>query len=209
MGLWINPEEVKKAVTIEEVLNHFGIEVKWRNRPYFILCPFHPEKKPSFYVDVKDQLGYCFGCRRGGDVIRIAMEFLNAGFYEAAAYLAKTFNVVSSGHWKASESIRRTHKLVNLQSNRRLVNSLKASIRIDERARLPLVRRREHVFDELDRLLHEKGDSHPLAFLGAALELYFEGLALMASFEVEAYASFLKEAEKEHSQSGSRGGGSR
>ncbi len=34
------------------------------------LCPLHPDCKPSFLLDPGKSLFYCYGCGRGGDVIR-------------------------------------------------------------------------------------------------------------------------------------------
>ena len=36
------------------------------------LCPLHGDHKPSFLVDTNKDLFYCYGCGRGGDVIRFA-----------------------------------------------------------------------------------------------------------------------------------------
>jgi DNA primase len=36
------------------------------------LCPLHHDHKPSFLVDPCKNLFYCYGCGRGGDVIRFA-----------------------------------------------------------------------------------------------------------------------------------------
>jgi len=36
------------------------------------LCPLHDDHQPSFLVDPHKNLFYCYGCRRGGDVIRFA-----------------------------------------------------------------------------------------------------------------------------------------
>ena len=36
------------------------------------LCPLHDDHKPSFLVDPHKNLFYCYGCGRGGDVIRFA-----------------------------------------------------------------------------------------------------------------------------------------
>ena len=36
------------------------------------LCPLHEDHKPSFLVDPNQDLFYCYGCGRGGDVIRFA-----------------------------------------------------------------------------------------------------------------------------------------
>ena len=36
------------------------------------LCPLHGDHQPSFLVDPNKDLFYCYGCGRGGDVIRFA-----------------------------------------------------------------------------------------------------------------------------------------
>ena len=36
------------------------------------LCPLHADHKPSFLLDPGKNLFYCYGCGRGGDVIRFA-----------------------------------------------------------------------------------------------------------------------------------------
>ena len=36
------------------------------------LCPLHCDRKPSFLVNSSKSLFYCYGCGRGGDVIRFA-----------------------------------------------------------------------------------------------------------------------------------------
>ena len=37
-------------------------------------CPFHEERTPSFSVDPVEKLYYCFGCGKGGDVVRFAEQ---------------------------------------------------------------------------------------------------------------------------------------
>ena len=36
------------------------------------LCPLHDDHQPSFLVHPGKSLFYCYGCGRGGDVIRFA-----------------------------------------------------------------------------------------------------------------------------------------
>ena len=38
------------------------------------LCPLHADRKPSFLVDPGKSLFYCYGCGRGGDVIRFPVD---------------------------------------------------------------------------------------------------------------------------------------
>jgi DNA primase len=51
------------------------------------LCPLHTDHKPSFLVDPHKNLFYCYGCGRGGDVIRFAELYHQVKFSEAVALL--------------------------------------------------------------------------------------------------------------------------
>jgi DNA primase len=56
-------------------------------------CPFHEERTPSFSVDPVDKLYYCFGCGKGGDVVRFVQETENLDFAGAIEWLAERFRV--------------------------------------------------------------------------------------------------------------------
>jgi DNA primase len=51
------------------------------------LCPLHPDHKPSFLVDPNKNLFYCYGCGRGGDVIRFAELYHQVNFPQALTLL--------------------------------------------------------------------------------------------------------------------------
>ena len=51
------------------------------------LCPLHEDHKPSFLVDPLKNLFYCYGCGRGGDVIRFAELYHQVRFPQALALL--------------------------------------------------------------------------------------------------------------------------
>jgi DNA primase len=51
------------------------------------LCPLHRDHKPSFLVDPHHNLFYCYGCGRGGDVIRFAELYHQVKFPQALALL--------------------------------------------------------------------------------------------------------------------------
>jgi DNA primase len=53
------------------------------------LCPLHADHRPSFLVDPNKNLFYCYGCGRGGDVIRFAELYHGARFAEAMARLRR------------------------------------------------------------------------------------------------------------------------
>jgi len=53
------------------------------------LCPLHEDHKPSFLVDPLKNLFYCYGCDRGGDVIRFAELYHQVKFPQALALLRR------------------------------------------------------------------------------------------------------------------------
>ena len=59
------------------------------------LCPLHADHKPSFLVDPNKNLFYCYGCGRGGDVIRFAELYHGVPFREAIALLRRWYGMGS------------------------------------------------------------------------------------------------------------------
>jgi DNA primase len=53
------------------------------------LCPLHADRKPSFLLDTNKNLFYCYGCGRGGDVIRFAELYHGVAFGDAIALLRR------------------------------------------------------------------------------------------------------------------------
>lgn len=53
------------------------------------LCPFHSERTPSFTVTPELQIFHCYGCGKGGNVIRFMEEIEGYSFPEAVRYLAE------------------------------------------------------------------------------------------------------------------------
>jgi len=54
------------------------------------LCPLHLDHKPSFLVDPIQNLFYCYGCGRGGDLIRFVELYRDVSFSEAMALLRRS-----------------------------------------------------------------------------------------------------------------------
>ena len=59
-----------------------------RNR-WMGVCPLHSDHRPSFLVDSVKSLFYCYGCGRGGDVIRFAELYHQVRFPQAVALLQR------------------------------------------------------------------------------------------------------------------------
>lgn len=64
------------------------VKIKKKGNNYFGCCPFHNEKTPSFSVNDKKQIFYCFGCGASGSVIDFFMEFDRFTFVETIEELA-------------------------------------------------------------------------------------------------------------------------
>ena len=85
--------QVREAADIVAVIGEV-ITLKHRGRNWLGLCPFHGEKTPSFNVSREKGTYYCFGCKKGGDVIDFVMETERLAFGEAVERLADRFGVV-------------------------------------------------------------------------------------------------------------------
>ena len=85
-------DQLREAADIVVVVGeHLTLRKTGRN--YVGLCPFHGEKTPSFSVSREKGTYYCFGCKRGGDVIDFVMEMERVAFAEAVERLADRFGV--------------------------------------------------------------------------------------------------------------------
>lgn len=80
-------DEVRAASDLVDVVSD-RVRLKKQGQRYVGLCPFHNEKSPSFSVDPTQNLYYCFGCRRGGDVFKFVEEIEGVGFLDSVRLLA-------------------------------------------------------------------------------------------------------------------------
>jgi DNA primase len=62
------------------------------------ICPLHSDHKPSFLVDPSKSLFYCYGCGRGGDLIRFAELYHDVRFPQALAVLRQWRGLTSLLH---------------------------------------------------------------------------------------------------------------
>ncbi len=85
--------EVKAAADIVEVISQRTSLRRASSSRYTGRCPFHEEKTPSFSVDPVGKLYYCFGCGKGGDVVRFVQETEGLDFADAIRWLADRFRV--------------------------------------------------------------------------------------------------------------------
>jgi DNA primase len=85
-------DRVKDAADIVEIVSAYT-ELHQRGQDYWGNCPFHDERTPSFKVNPRDKLYYCFGCEASGDVFRFVEEKEGLTFPEAVESLAERYGV--------------------------------------------------------------------------------------------------------------------
>lgn len=86
--MWI-VEDLEWAIDMVDLVWRYT-KLKKSGTNYKALCPFpwHSEKTPSFMVSPTKQIGYCFGCHRGGWAIKFIMDIENCTFKEAVEILS-------------------------------------------------------------------------------------------------------------------------
>ena len=90
-------EEIKSRCDIANVISSY-IKIKPSGANYKVLCPFHGEKTPSFYINTSKQIYKCFGCGEGGDVINFVMKIENLDFMDAVKLLANRCGIEINTH---------------------------------------------------------------------------------------------------------------
>ncbi len=103
-------QEIRNATDIVEYIGTF-VKLKKRGKSYLGLCPFHSEKTPSFNVSPDKGMYYCFGCSRGGDVIKFVMEWEKASYVEAIEILAERAGITIVRTEESDQSASETEKL--------------------------------------------------------------------------------------------------
>jgi DNA primase len=84
--------EVKARSDLVEVVAGY-VQLQKAGQRYKGLCPFHPEKTPSFTVSPDRQAWYCFGCQDGGDVYDFVEKIEHVDFRQALELLAERVGV--------------------------------------------------------------------------------------------------------------------
>ena len=109
-------EAVRERTDLAKVVSGYLSLKKQGHDSLVGICPFHPEKTPSFSVSPSKGVYYCFGCGEGGDAIGFLRKVENLTFTEAVERLAQDAGVTlryeaeSTGDRKAASKREALHK---------------------------------------------------------------------------------------------------
>ena len=83
-----NIQLIKERLDLLDFLRSY-LKVSPAGKNFKANCPFHKEKTPSFIISLDRQIWHCFGCSKGGDIIKFLMLYENLEFFEALKILGE------------------------------------------------------------------------------------------------------------------------
>jgi DNA primase len=76
MRVWVNFKELRARLKFEDVLQHYGVEVKRKGEQHQGFCPLPDHqgtmKSPSFSANLERGIFQCFGCGAKGNLLEFA-----------------------------------------------------------------------------------------------------------------------------------------
>lgn len=89
---------IKDSVDIVDLISSY-VNLESKAGKFMGLCPFHNESKPSFTVDHEKGFFYCFGCQKGGDLIKFIEFMENMQFNDALDFICEKYDIKVKKKW--------------------------------------------------------------------------------------------------------------
>ncbi|MDA9129094.1 DNA primase, partial [Candidatus Gracilibacteria bacterium] len=108
-------DDLENSIDIVDLIGRYA-KLKKTGANFKALCPFpgHSEKTPSFVVSPAKQIGYCFGCHKGGGPVKFIMDMENCEFREAVQMLGNITGREIQGFTENKEKIQIKKNLYSL-----------------------------------------------------------------------------------------------
>ena len=85
-------QQILDTADIVDVVSDF-VALKKRGANWIGLCPFHNDRRPSFYVSRSKGICKCFACGEGGSAVNFIMKHEQLSYPEALRYLARKYHI--------------------------------------------------------------------------------------------------------------------
>ncbi len=85
-------QQILDTADIVDVVSDF-VSLKKRGSNWIGLCPFHNDRRPSFYVSRAKGICKCFACGEGGSAVNFIMKHEQLSYPEALRYLARKYHI--------------------------------------------------------------------------------------------------------------------
>jgi DNA primase len=85
-------QQILDTADIVDVVSDF-VTLKKRGANWIGLCPFHNDRRPSFYVSRSKGICKCFACGEGGSAVNFIMKHEQLSYPEALRYLARKYHI--------------------------------------------------------------------------------------------------------------------
>ena len=85
-------QQILDTADIVDVVSDF-VALKKRGANWIGLCPFHNDRRPSFYVSRAKGICKCFACGEGGSAVNFIMKHEQLSYPEALRYLARKYHI--------------------------------------------------------------------------------------------------------------------
>ena len=103
MGTWVDFNAIKQAVTLGQVLEHYGIKLKRTGKELHGRCPIHLGKgEESFRANTEKNAFQCFSCQAKGNVLDFVAAMEKCSIRDAGLKLQEWFGLAAGKAPQAS-----------------------------------------------------------------------------------------------------------